>query len=79
MRKGRSNLPQEENIDCDENISMETLCELEDNTESFEKDEDAISNTNVQTVFTSQQLINQDSGNITPDEDVVSVVRDSVA
>ena len=77
-RKGRSNLPQEESIDCDENISMETLCELEDNTESFDKDEDAISTTDVQTVSTSQQLINQDSGNITP-EDVVSVASDSVA
>ena len=32
----------------------------------------------VQTVSTSQQLINQDSGNITPDEDV-SVASDSVA
>ena len=71
-RKGRSNLPQEESIDCDENISKETLCESEDNTESFDKDEDAISTTDVQTISTSQQLINQDSGNITPDEYVVS-------
>ena len=57
---------------------METLCELEDNTESFDKDVDAISTTDVQTVSTSQQVINQDSGNITPDEDVVSVARDSI-
>ena len=58
---------------------METLCELEDNTESFDKDEDAISTTDVQTVSISQQLINQDLGNIIPDEDVVSVASDSVA